>query len=575
MPRSLAALVIASVLMIAVIPFGCGQATRGSAGDAGPPDVRKDAPHDVEGGAPYLESLSVRSAEGVYDVVLTPAFSPGTFDYYVQCAPGYNSLAVSLIASEGATGAIDLTTSSRGELSSQTGFAANQSLTLSVDENQAIVAEVRKADTTTQYWVRCLPSNMATWIWAAHPESGALPTGYYYLVGDLYPVFGNVAYAVAFDGNGVPVWYQPSPRAKYGAGDTDSTGPNTLSFLPFYNEGIGSFTVFDLGSWTATLAPSTAVADQYQVNLHELKRYTNGDYLVLGQPYTYGIDLSGVVVSGAGGTTTVWTANAVISDCAIVEIDTSGNLVGTPWLASNHFETKEVTEISSQNGAAPDGGTAVDVFHCNSIDIDPANGNLLVSARDMDSVFYVEWPSGKVLWKMGGANSSKDAAAYVSVASPFAAQHDARLHGWTQRSSGASGQVSMFDDESGSTTNPARGVVYDVVVGPVDGGPSSDGEGPAVGTATVAWQYAGMGSSHVSGSMRNLSTGSSEAWVIGWGIGATPYVFSVIDASTKLDLLDFYYLDNEPSYRAIPQPLSELSIGDLRATAGLAPPASP
>jgi hypothetical protein len=83
-----------------------------------------------------------------------------------------------------------------------------------------------------------------------------------------------------------------------------------------------------------------------------------------------------------------------------------------------------------------DGGAVYDVFHCNSIDVDPANGDPLVSAREMDSVFYVDRPSGKVLWKMGGATASKDGATYVAVSDPFFRQHDAhaaRLVGGVHR----------------------------------------------------------------------------------------------------------------------------------------------
>src|SRR4029077_6421080 len=109
------------------------------------------------------------------------------------------------------------------------------------------------------------------------------------------------------------------------------------------------------------------------------------------------------------------------------------------------------------------------VYHCNSVDIDPANGNYLVSARHMDSVFYVEKTTGKVLWKMGGAKFSKDSATYVAVPDPFFRQHDGRLGpGWLPDCHGGTGQISVFDDETsvvrGGSMPGARGVIYDVVV---------------------------------------------------------------------------------------------------------------
>ena len=118
--------------------------------------------------------------------------------------------------------------------------------------------------------------------------------------------------------------------------------------------------------------------------------------------------------------------NATIQDCTILEIDPSGQVVWT-WAASDHFDPA-VSSTYAQTGFGPsailaDGGTSYDVFHCEAIDIDPANGNLLVSSRNMDSVFYVERASGRVVWKMGGAPETKDDSVYVTVPDPFLLQH--------------------------------------------------------------------------------------------------------------------------------------------------------
>jgi Arylsulfotransferase (ASST) len=216
----------------------------------------------------------------------------------------------------------------------------------------------------------------------------------------------------------------------------------------------------------------------------------------------------------------------------------------------------------------------LDVFHCNSIDVDPESGNLLVSARSMDSVFYVARPSGKVLWKMGGATFSKDGATYVSVADPFFRQHDARLQpGWCSTCGGGTGQVSVFDDETAKSA-PARAVVYDLIVGVADGAASADGgygdSGAShvgtTGTATVAWMYEGLSSSAFAGDFRIYPDGSR---VIGWGVSlTTQLVFAEVDAYGN-DLVDFGFADSEPSYRAIKVPLSTFDLDLLRRTAGL------
>jgi hypothetical protein len=61
---------------------------------------------------------------------------------------------------------------------------------------------------------------------------------------------------------------------------------------------------------------------------------------------------------------------------------------------------KDNTYVGFESG--PRGVGEPDPFHCNSIDVEPATGNLLVSGRHMDSIFYIERSTGKILWKMGG-----------------------------------------------------------------------------------------------------------------------------------------------------------------------------
>jgi hypothetical protein len=56
--------------------------------------------------------------------------------------------------------------------------------------------------------------------------------------------------------------------------------------------------------------------------------------------------------------------------------------------------------------------------------------------------------------------------------------------------------------------------------------------------------------------------------VIGWGLGPTPdLVFTEVDLQGD-DLLDFYFTDDNSSYRAIKVPLTAFDVGVLRRTAG-------
>jgi hypothetical protein len=186
----------------------------------------------------------------------------------------------------------------------------------------------------------------------------------------------------------------------------------------------------------------------------------------------------------------------------------------------------------------------------------------------MDSVFSVERSTGRVLWKMGGATVSKDGAAYVSVADPFALQHDARFEPDWSATCGGSGHISLFDDEVAGLPAAARAVVYDVAVGAADSGGVGDGGCPDAGivpgTATVSWKYEGAAPSTAMGSFRISADGSR---VVGWGL-ASDAAFTEVDGAGN-DLLDMSFTDGNTTYRAIKVSLATFDLGLLRSTAGL------
>jgi hypothetical protein len=287
----------------------------------------------------------------------------------------------------------------------------------------------------------------------------------------------------------------------------------------------------------------------------------NGDYLLIQTPVQTGIDLTGLTLPLADGGSQSFGPNGNIVACNIQEVGPSGNVVWQ-WMATDHFDPVQDDTYLYPAETEADGAPLVEPFHCNSIEVD-AIGNLLVSARNMDSIFYVERATGKVLWKMGGATYSKDNATYVPALDPFYRQHDARFpNGWKSSCSGAggNGQISLFDDET-AEPGPARAMVYDVNVVAADCTSSGDG---GVSGATVAWQYKGQVSIPATGSFRILADGSR---VIGWGTSTGGFVFSEVNLQGN-DLLDFYFTDYSQSYRAIKVPLTAFDLNVLRSTAG-------
>jgi hypothetical protein len=542
--RTLLSLTLASAA--AMTALACATSTL-TPPDATPIDV---APPD--GGGPYLTSLSVSAG----DASLTPPFSPGTYDYSVQCAAKTNTLTVSATAPPGTSTAL---LQPKG---------ASLSQPVEVAENGAVVVTATEGKMSTEYWVRCLPPDFPTMQWTPHPEAG-VPTPGYYLVGTFQGAT-TAGYALILDRNGVPVWYTQTVNTT--ACDVDSLKPNEVSFdSPVIGAGQlpEPFEVLDFNS-SKNAETSRAEGPQgYDTDEHELRPLPNGDYLVISAVAKTGVDLTGLVLPMPSGNKTLGDAET-IANCMIVEFTPAGKVVHT-WSAYDHFDPR-LDNTSVETTPVTGDKAAIDVYRCNSIDVDPAtNGkNLLVSARNMSSVFYVEWPGGTVLWKLGGSNASKDGATFVSTAKAdaFHEQHDARFQpGWSPDCNGGTGQISVFDDES-STTAPPRGVVYDVVVGGGDAGTTAcDGgaaHGGTAGTAKLAWQYKGIGSSLAMGSLRVSPDGSR---VISWGINSTEFTFSEVDEKDH-DLLDFHFGGFIDTYRAIKVPLTQFDLEVLRKTAG-------
>jgi len=538
-----------------------GREAGGDAADSAtlPDSTAADAP--VEAGPPSLAALGVSgtpSTDASAPVALVPPFSPDVHDYYVRCGAGVNVLTVSMTAAAGSTSLLVQPTTSPS--------LPEQTLSVSVAESQALVAAATNDTATVEYWVRCLPHDFPRLQWAPHADAGTPAPGYY-LIGTDAPT-GSGCYAMILDGRGVPVWYtQAQPELGWCVFDVDSVVSGAVSFDSVIDYP-AEFEIHQLSPPVTTKITATDV----NVDLHELVLLENGDYLVISSPLQSGVDLTGSQVLLLDGGVETVSGPQTIMACNLVEFRPDGTVVWT-WTGTDHFDAVKDSVSPTVIPYGPTATVVFDPFHCNSIDVEPTTGNLLVSARQMDSIFSIERSTGRVLWKMGGAVFNKDDATYVSVADPFSGQHDARFQpDWLPGCNGGSGHISLFDDETYTGAPPARAVVYDVVVGAGDGGSTTGGgcgdgglvEAGTAGTATVSWQRAGAVPSLAMGSFRILPDGSR---IIGWG--AVPGIaFTEVDVEGN-DLLDMGFPDGNTTYRALKVPPSAFDLSVLRSTAGL------
>jgi hypothetical protein len=545
-------------------PNGGRDASVDSAIDGRANDARVDSRiHDAGtesrdgAGAPFLTQLGVTGSP----ITLVPAFSSDIHDYYLTCAAGMNAFTVSMKASAGANSELIQPHSSPRKPA--------QTVSVTVSENDAIVAAATNGSEKVEYWVRCLPPDFPSLRWKEYPEAGAPVPGYYLLGGFNTPPSGSFAYAFVLDGRGVPVWYYAQANGT-AVNNVDSLVKGDISFIPFPKP--FPYEILELSPWTVTKVPIIPPDE------HELRLLPSGHYLLFTNPPLAGVDLTGIKVPLPDGGELPLGLNGTIQDCVILEVDLTSKVdggVAWEWRASDHFDPASVCTYPrfSEEVKLPDGGLVLDAFHCNSIDVDEPSGNLLVSARHLDSVFYIDKVSEQVLWKLGGLNSSKDPTTFVPVDDPFYEQHDARLQpGWSMSCAGGAGQVSVFDDQTRATGQPdagARAAVYDVRVLLGDGGAGADCGAPAGdgGTqATLAWSYKGQRTSDVCGSFRILPDGSRT---IGWGQSNERGIgFSEVDDKGNL-LLEFDFADGKnSSYRSIKVPLDQLDLNAMRSTAG-------
>jgi hypothetical protein len=536
--------------LLAGSTIGCSSRSSATS-DQGPPLT--DA--SPEGIAPVLTSLDITVTErsGVsVPMPLVPSFSSSVHDYYVRCVEGPNPLSIAMQASRGASSLLV-----GPEVSPS---LPAQTVSLNVNENQAVVAAAIKGSATTEYWVRCLPHDMPAMRMTPHPEAGTPPPGYYlvgtFLIGD-WEAAGVAGYAMVLNGDGVPVWYmrQINGSTVY---DVDNIVDGAISFFGYRSAAPGQFELFHLNPPSLSLIGPTAT----WVSLHDFRVIPAG-YAVEIVHVMKDVDLTGLTVSLPNGRARALGPGSAIWDYGILEFDKTGKVLWT-WDAFEHIDPVKETTATEYQGVTSEGGTIVDTEHLNSIDVDPANGNILVSARDTNALFYIDRTTGKILWKLGGTAYSKDGAAHVPVSDPFVGQHDARLQpGWST-DCGGRGQISLFDDKT-DTSLPARGVLYNVVVGTEECGAKD--AGPRAPGATVAWQYAQTGNTNFLGSFRISPDGSR---VVCWGWTSTPKsVFTEVDANGH-DLLDFDFTDGTAvSYRVIKVPLSAFDLNVLHSTAGL------
>jgi hypothetical protein len=137
-------------------------------------------------------------------------------------------------------------------------------------------------------------------------------------------------------------------------------------------------------------------------------------------------------------------ANQKVFNGIVQEIDIRTGKVLFQWNSADHIPYRDSHHPLPGSAAVP-----WDWFHINAVHLD-TDGNLLINSRFTWTTYKVSLRTGKIIWELGGKQSTfklRAAAGQVldSAGEFFAFQHDPEAIG--------NGKYTFFDDESdGSTT---------------------------------------------------------------------------------------------------------------------------
>jgi hypothetical protein len=222
------------------------------------------------------------------------------------------------------------------------------------------------------------------------------------------------------DNEGTPVFFQNVGGEIY---DFDYQPDGELTYF------IYPVTCYGMDS-SLQIVRTFNTANGFTPDVHDLRVLPDGSFYIFGKRNVY------VNMSQYGGST-----NADIIDGALQEFDSQGNLI-FQWDAIDHYS---ITDVNSTVDLTQ---PTIDFSHFNSVEID-TDGNLLVSARNLDEVTKISPSTGNIIWRLGGKNNQ---FTFINDSIGFSMQHDIRRF--------SNGDISLFDNGVNHTIQISSAVEY-------------------------------------------------------------------------------------------------------------------
>jgi hypothetical protein len=400
-------------------------------------------------------SAPVSAASAPFGITTTPALSPAfsvrTTDYVVRCA-GHPTTRV--------------VTTGAGSVVGGKQFAGRADVQARLVPGQSL----RITGGGHSYFVRCVPADFPKYTATVNgtPQTkGLLVTP----VASLSVPAGH--YVVAFDAQGVAVWWYLDPRAPV---DAKFFGSSTIGWASGNEVATtGTFSLRGLnGSLKHTVGTPTMPIDG-----HDLQQLPGGNYLAILDVSRPGVDLSTWGLS----------SQSTITDNEIVELN-SANKVVWSWSAAAHIDV--ATANLNWRNQFPD------VIHMNSIQL-LSNHELVFSIRHLDAVYAIDMRTGVILWKLGGTPTAQS---LTVIGDQYAASNpDALFSGQHQATILPDGTLTVQDNGT-QPLRPVRALRFRI--------------DPDTRTATEIAQVTDnrFGTAFCCGGVVHLSTGD---WLASWG----------------------------------------------------------
>ncbi len=433
---------------------------------------------------------------------LFPGFSPDVRDYVVRC----NNAPVT----------VNGYTSSQWEakVADHPFMSGDFTEAVPLTVGQAFTVGVRRVGKQTiyRYRVRCLPNDFPNY---SYSRDGSVSPRFFGADVDFGPPLVH-RYVMIFDDHGVPIWWDHVP----GRDVTVLPSGNLLWFDRASNH-------WEIHRLDGSLIRTLDAVGQ-PANRHDLQVLGNGSYLAGSN-----VQQSHVDTSAYGGS-----GDADVANAELQQVGFGGDLRWR-WKSQNHISLAETGHWWNwaRTHPAPEG---YDIMHWNSIE--PDGRAVVASFRHLDAVYKIRKSTGRIVWKLGGTETSKSLTVKGDRhIKPLGGQHDARVL--------PDGTVTVFDNRSSPSS--AGDLTPEAVRFRID---------PKKRTATLLESISdpNVSGSSCCGSARRLPNGD---WLIDWGGGKATGIGGYQRDGDRTFFLKF---DSGFSYRAVPVPDGVVSAQDLR-----------